>query len=313
MTAGLRKIVVTGGAGYLGRALLHRLTRQSLFEEILLLDRTPVPPDPKVHFRRVELSELKSHDLDELLFGADVICHLAFAIDSSISDQEARSVNLEATERLYSSAARCKVRKFIMASSVSAYGAVTREKGRLNEDAPLLAEPSFRYAFHKALLERRLEALDVGCKGPELVRLRIATIMGPPERPGQVTSILSAPFLFLPRGFSVQFVHVDDVAEIFLLAMRSGVIGAFNVAAEPPLDGFALAELTGQIHVPIPDLVLSAIAKALGVFGVKDPGRIDFLRHPILVDSSRAQRELGAKFKYDGCRCVRALLGYEDG
>ena len=67
-------------------------------------------------------------------------------------------------------------------------------------------------------------------------------------------------------GLRVQALHTDDAAEAYRLALRSDVRGAFNVAAEPPVDAEMLGEMLGARPVRLPRTAArSAIAKSTGI------------------------------------------------
>ena len=298
-------VAVTGAAGYLGRALCRRLAADSRFGTVLALDRQTWSPPAGVQARQLDINDPA---LAETLQGADVLFHLAFVLGSVGSAEQARRVNLDGTRNVCEAAGQAGLRTLIVSSSVSAYGALVDNPMRLRESDPLRAGPGFRYAHHKAEVERILDRFEAAHPELRIVRQRIATVVGPPPRPGMVTQILRLPVLPLPHSFRAQFVHVDDAAEALVLAaLHEQARGAYNIAAEPCLDSRALAAATGQRHVPLPGVLFALLSAAAHRAGLKDPDRIDFLRHPIVVDGSRAREELGWQPEHDGAACLRAL------
>ncbi len=301
---------VTGAAGYLGRTLCRTLVAHPWVELVVGLDIKPWPDaselrDGSFEFYRVDVN---SPDQADRLVGLDALCHLAFVIDSDRSDDLAHRVNVEGSWSLMDAAIRCGLRRVVLASSVSAYGALPDNPPRLTEDHPLRAGSTFRYAFHKVLVEKILDRFERLYPDLSVVRLRIATVLGPPPRPGAATDVLSAPVLALPRSFQTQFVHADDVATAFLAALHENASGAYNVAAEPPLSGREIAVVTGQRYLPLPGALLGLASNLLQMLPVRDPGRLDFLNNPILVDCTRIETELDWHPRHDTFACLRALF-----
>ena len=250
-------------------------------------------------------------DLHDPFRDATAVCHLAFILGSSADDETARRVNIRGTERVLEAAAAAGVEHVTIASSVSAYGALADNPHRLHETAPLRADDRYRYAWHKRLVEQWLDDFEQQHPEPAVARLRISVVLGPPPRPGSATRVLTIPVLPLPGSFQVQFVHVDDVAEAFVLALQHQARGAFNVSADPPLGTADIARLTGQRRLPLPATLFGLAAPILGRLGVRDVGRLDFLRHPLLVDCSKIRSQLGWEPRFSGSTALRTVLAKE--
>jgi nucleoside-diphosphate-sugar epimerase len=302
------RIVVTGAAGYLGRFLCRRLLTERDVDEVTALDIQPgehLPDDPRLRFFRRDIAR---DDLRDLLHGTTAVCHLAFVLGSAASDSVAQTVNLEGTRRVLEEARSNGVRNVIVASSVSAYGALADNPHRLTEEAPLRADARYRYAWHKRRVEEWLDDFEQQHPAPAVARLRISVVLGPPPRPGSATRVLTIPVLPLPGSFQVQFVHVEDVAEAFILALRHRARGAFNVSADPPLTATDITRVTGQWRLPLPPQLFGLAATLLRRIGVSDVGRLDFLRHPLLVDCAKIRRELGWAPRFSGPGALRELI-----
>lgn len=302
------RVGVTGACGYLGHALCRRLLQDAEVAQVVALDRVPWPgqdPDPRFKMTQVDIAQGVSPALFE---GLDAVCHLAFVLGSGASDAVAARVDLGGSLAVLEAAAAAGVKQVIISSSVSAYGARPDNPPRLTEESPLRATRDFRYAHHKALLEATLVMFQKTHPEVHVVSLRISTILGPPPRTGAVTELLTAPVLVLPEELRVQFVHVEDVVEAVLCCLERPLRGVFNLAAEPPLSPAHIARLTGQPCVVLPGWLVNAASWCLRRLSVSDVGRVDFLRWPIVVDTSKAQQELGWRPKYDGRACVQALV-----
>jgi nucleoside-diphosphate-sugar epimerase len=159
-----RKILVTGGAGYIGAVLVPELVRQG--HDVAVLDAflygTNPSVDPMAHDRcrrvRADIRDFLFVDsvLKEGRF--DTIIHLAAISNdpsSALDPEVTRSVNLEAVDHLMRSAKRHGVSRFLYASSASVYG--VKDTENVTEDLPL--EPITIYAECKARGEEILHGL----------------------------------------------------------------------------------------------------------------------------------------------------------
>jgi nucleoside-diphosphate-sugar epimerase len=93
-----------------------------------------------------------------------------------------------------------------------------------------------------------------------------------------------------------QALHADDVSDAYRRAIVSpDARGAFNVAAEPPLDGDVVAHLLGAKAVDVPARVLRAAATLSWRLRLQpsEPGWVDMGLGVPLMDCSRARTELG--------------------
>jgi UDP-glucose 4-epimerase len=112
------------------------------------------------------------------------------------------------------------------------------------------------------------------------------------------------------RDLRVQAVHSLDVGEAYRLALTSDVRGAFNLAAEPVLDGWEVARLAGAKPVRIPPRALRAAADLTWRLHLQPspPGWIDLAFGVPLLDSTRAERELGWKPARTASEALRELV-----
>ena len=143
--------LVTGGAGYVGSALLPRLLESGWRVRVLdclLWGREPIArwlSDP-----RVELVEGDFRDeatVVRCLRGADAVVHLGGVVGDPACDLDERrtlEINVTATRLLAEAARRTGVSRFVFASTGAVYGACDR---RMDEDAPL--NPVSLYARSK--------------------------------------------------------------------------------------------------------------------------------------------------------------------
>ncbi|MEV0719580.1 epimerase, partial [Asanoa sp. NPDC050611] len=119
-------------------------------------------------------------------------------------------------------------------------------------------------------------------------------------------------FPVVPGGprLRVQGVHADDVADAYVRAALADVRGAFNLAAEPVLDGPALARRYHGRVVPVPVPLLRAAAGATWRARLHplEPGWIDLATGVPLLSSARAAAELGWQPRVDALSAIDELF-----
>ncbi len=280
------KIFVTGSSSHLAAALLPVLCGEPSVEQVTGVDIAPPRYDhPK--FRAVRM-DLRSPELEGVLEGHAAFVHLAFVVlRGRMSVEEMFDINVTASLKAFHAARRVGTRRMVHLSSAAVYGSGVH----VSEDAPFQPLPGFRYAQHKAHLERLLEL-----EFPECVRLRPHIILGPNAQP-LLRQLLRQPFYVrLPDPQPLlQCVHEDDVARAVCLALERDVRGPFNLAAE---DSFSFRDAIRQRHwlaLPLPHFVAAAGARLawrlLGWGG--EPAWVDGLSRTLLVNCRRAAHELG--------------------
>lgn len=288
------KVVVTGAAGRLARALLPALCGHPRVEEVRGLDLRPAPfTHPKFRALRADLGE---PGLDRWLAGADALVHLAFVVLRGRTALSAMgAVNVEGTLALFERAKALGVQKRIFLSSAAVYGAGEA----LDERAPFAPLPGFAYACHKAEVERALEACD-----PDALRLRPHAIVGPGCQP-LLKALLAQPFYVrLPEPQPrLQCVHEEDVAQAVVAGLTGEARGPFNLAAE---GSFSFRDAVRERHRRAIPLSLAAARRLVGwgwrltgLFG--EPGWVEGLARSLTLDCTRARTELPWRPRY-GCR-----------
>ena len=150
------KIVVTGGAGFIGANLCRMLVRQSFVDQVVALDDFSTgSPENLVDFPSVELvkgSILSADDLDSAMAGAQAVVHLAArpSVPRSLADPMAtHQVNATGTMMVLEAVRRHGAPHVVVASSSSVYGA----NPALPKREDMVAMPVSPYAASKLATE----------------------------------------------------------------------------------------------------------------------------------------------------------------
>ncbi len=230
------RVLVTGGAGFLGSALTNRLVAEGdtvyVLDDLSTGDRDNL--DERAIFSRGDVRDVPR--LWTLLAGVDVVYHLAANVsvsESILYPVEYNAVNTGGTVGLMTAARDAGLRRVVFTSSGTVYGEQTQQP--ISEDSwPL---PSNPYAVSKLAAEGYVRAIG-SLYRIETVILRIFNAYGPgqadppahpPVIPHFTHQILSGASLALhgspPGAQTRDFVYVDDVVEAMV---RAGTVGGLS-------------------------------------------------------------------------------------
>jgi nucleoside-diphosphate-sugar epimerase len=299
------RVVVVGATGNHGSSLVRRLARDPEVKGVVgIARRRPALTLPGVTW---ETADITKDDLAPLLRGADAVVHLGWLIQPGRDESTTHATNVEGSRAVFEAAARAEVPAIVYASSVGAYSPGPKDR-RVDESWPTNGIATSFYSRHKAAVERILDSFEAAHPGMRVVRLRPGLVFKR-EAATQIRRLFVGPFLpnplvrralvpavpALPR-LRFQAVHTEDLAEAYRLALvRPEASGAYNIAADPPLDARILAEALGASRVPLPAALVRGAALASFKLRLQptEPGWLDMGLGVPLMDTRRAQRELG--------------------
>lgn len=313
-------VAVTGPTGEIGKPLMSELERRPQVGSVVGMARRPFDPAAegwgKVSYRRGDI--LDRGALAALFDGADVAVHLAFAIFGD--REETRKVNLEGTRNVFEVAIKAGVKRLVYASSVAAYGFHPDNPQPLTEEVPPRGSESFYYSAQKAELEGLLDELLIG-SGVEAYVFRPCIVAGPRAtmlieqtvdavRVGDPLPLLRRGIERVPLvkpvlpdpGMPIQLVHHDDVARAMAAAIcGDGPPGVYNLAGAGEVRMRDIARALGWRWVPVPRPAVdagTALARRLSFASPKLEWAIA-AETPVLMDSARAEAELGWDPRHD--------------
>ncbi|WP_329105210.1 NAD-dependent epimerase/dehydratase family protein [Micromonospora sp. NBC_01699] len=320
------RIAITGATGNVGTALLRRLTDESDIELVGIARRPPAKdagsPYGRVRWHALDLGDPDNLDrLTEILRGVDAVVHLAWQIQPSHRRVLLRRTNLTGTRHLLRAIDEAGVPTLAYASSIGAYAQGPKDR-RVTETWPATGIGGSGYSTDKAAVEALLDGVEHDHPELRIIRMRQALVFqreaGAQIKRYFIGRILPVGWLrsgrlpVIPRNkrLRAQAVHADDLAEAYVLALRSDRNGAFNIAGEPVLDGPVLAQELGGRTIPVPIFLLRTLAKAAWRLRLlpTEPGWIDLTAGVPLMDCSRAQQELGWHPRHDAREAVRDVL-----
>src|SRR6266480_791811 len=143
-------VAVTGPTGDLGIAIVDGLERARRVKRVVGMARRPFDPSglgwKKTEYRQGDVTEESS--VRDLVKGADVVVHLAFAILSA--GDATRQLNVQGSRHVFEASAKAGVERILYASSVAAYGFHEDKPDWLTEDVAARGLPENHYWQQKA-------------------------------------------------------------------------------------------------------------------------------------------------------------------
>jgi UDP-glucose 4-epimerase len=287
------RIVITGMGGDIGTGVALRFDGDPLVS-MLGIDMAP----PRRRIRNAEFHRVPPDDVErraELIrdFDPHVLLHLGvYEPHSRSKPNEAVTRTRAATRSVFQAALDCpSLEHVVVRSGIEVYG---RERGtplRPREDA--LINPTTRFGKSLAEVEDLARAFGTARDVP-VTLLRFAPIVGPyiPSPLGRFLRLPVVP-VAVPVDAAIQLVHIDDVHDSFLAAVRARVDGAFNIVGDGAVTGSQAARIGGRVLVPVigPGWILARAATA--ALGSPLPEHaIEAMRRGRTADGSRAQAEL---------------------
>jgi len=304
------KVLVTGGAGFIGSHIVDKLMLDG--HEVVVLDNLSSGNMKNIEhhldgsgFRFVEGDIRQTRAVEKALDGVDAVIHEAAIVSVPLSIKNpalTNEVNIFGTLNLLEASLRARVKRFVYASSCAVYGAVSELP--INEDAPL--RPLSPYASSKLAAEEHCKAFyENRCL--ETVRLRYFNVYGPRQAAGEYAGVMlkflgrirgdQPPIIFGDGEQTRDFSNVSDVAEATLLALnRESAAGeVFNIGTGESKTINRLCEifleLTGKTHLK-------------PIYADANPGDIRHSR----ADIKKVMKLLGYRPKVSLERGVREFL-----
>lgn len=305
----MAKTLVTGGTGFVGRAVVEELLAEG--REVRVLARQPDHPALKGLQVEVALGDLRDPSaLKAALKDCIHLFHVAADYRLWVPDPAVMyAVNVEGTRHLLSAAAAAGVVRVVYTSTVGALGNPGNGTPG-TEDTPVsLAEMTGPYKRSKFLAEQ--VALEFARQGLPLVVVNPSTPVGPWDARPTPTGQMIVDFLkgrmpaYLETGLNL--IHVRDAARGHLLAEKHGQAGEKYILGHQNLSLSQifqmLAEISGrpapQIRLPYrPVLALAYVNEFWATYISHRPPRlplsaVQMAKKYMYFDSSKAVRQLG--------------------
>lgn len=232
------KILITGGAGYLGSLLSRKFLSKGY--SVRVIDTTWYNKESIAECLKNENFELIEEDIRDLIAtvkamkGVDAVIHLASIVGmpaSSIEPRTSEEINYLATKNIAELCEVHGIESYLFASTCAVYG--SQPNVLITEKSPL--DPLDFYAHQKYKSERAIGWLH---RAPLIVRFGTLFGLSPRMRFDLVIN------LFIAQAISEgkitvfggnqyrPFLHVDDAADSLVFSLENNLTGTYNVMSE---------------------------------------------------------------------------------
>ena len=301
--------VVTGGAGFIGSAIVRRLIQEGA-GRIVVIDNLLTGHEANLeevrHVIDFQRADIRNYaEIAPLICGAAVVFHEAAipSVPRSIDDPvPSHEVNMNGTFNVLRAAHEGQARRVVYAASSSAYG----DTLVLPKVESMTPHPKSPYALQKLVGEYYCN-IFAGVYGLEAVALRYFNVYGPRQDPsspysGVLSLFLKAalertrPTIFGDGEQSRDFTYVEDVAELNLKAacapaVAGKVYNGGNGGRITLNQAWALVQKLEGVELP-------------AIYGSPRPGDV----HDSQADTTAAVRDLGHAPRYSFEEGMRLTL-----
>jgi UDP-glucose 4-epimerase len=257
------KILVTGGAGFIGSHLAESLLSRG--HELTVLDDLSTGSHANLaniyaKIRFIQGDIMDDGKVEAALEGADSVAHLAALTSVPESFRMVaryREINAGGTQKVANLAASAGVKKFVFASSCAVYGAPL--KLPISEKEPL--KPMSPYAESKAWAEEAVSQAATRTMGT--CTLRLFNVFGPRAPNNQYSGVITQfasrlrqnrpPLVYGDGEQTRDFIYIADAVRFFVAALEGKAKGTYNVGTgkgttvNDLVD--AMINLTGRKHL----------------------------------------------------------------
>lgn len=279
-----KKVVVTGGAGFIGSHLVQRLLNEG--SKVLVLDNLSVGNEEFIPegalFKKMDI---RSRNLDSVMaeFEPDIVVHLAavhYIPYCNANPEETFDVNVMGTRNVLKAS---KAKMFLFSSSAAVYPPLNRP---LTED---LYGPIDIYGKTKLICEDLVRLYS-----EEAIIARLFNVYGPNDPNLHVIPEIFKQINDGKRELKLgnltpkrDYIHVDDVCEALIVLLKHGNSGKYNVG-------------TGNEYSvkQIVDIISEIIGEEINI--IKDAKRVRKVeREHLLADITKIKTKTGWKPKID--------------
>ena len=257
----MKKVFITGGAGYVGAVLVPKLLNhdyQVTVLDLMIYGEDVLPEHPNLKAIKGDIRDAEL--LKKEIAGHDVVIHLAcISNDPSfeLNPDLGKSINLDSFEPMVQIAKENGVKRFIYASSSSVYG--IKEEPNVTEEMELL--PLTDYSKYKAECEKILARYD--SEEFVTVTIRPSTVCGysPRLRLDLVVNILTN--LAINKGQITVFggeqlrpnIHIEDMTDVYLMLLEIDADKIRNRIFNAGYQNYKVKDLANMVRNVVGDMV----------------------------------------------------------
>ncbi len=302
------RIFVTGGTGYVGRALCRRLVAEGHEVRALVRSAERARPLAEAGVATFPGDVTDRFSMREGMSGADAVIHAAADLDLTGPAERMEAVNVVGSEQVAALAVKLGVPRFLSVSSVAWFGGSPADGSPATEDTPPQRPLPTRYSETKHRGEQAIRAW--AARGLKVVTVYPSLVYGPPGKKEGANALLRQLWLgrfpaLVGADRRTSWIFLDDLIEGLVRALDRAPAGAAYLMAG---EAASVAEIARRIEslggAPAPRREISVGAARfalrlatplLALAGRRPPipiAQLASLERHWNFDDARARREL---------------------
>lgn len=257
------KILVTGGAGFIGKHLVKALIKKNfqitIFDNFSNSNKKDLVKNPFKE-AKIVVGDIKNYDeINKIIAEHDVVIHLAakISVNESLSNpKETFEINVKGTENILKACIKQDIKKFIAFSSAAVYGNNTDQEHTSVENDIL--KPISPYGESKYEMEKKIIEISKKYKMNSII-FRLFNVYGEgqsKEYAGVISKFIDCiknknPFVVYGSGEQTRdFVSIDDIVNLILSILESKIKKygeIYNLGTGNPTSILELAKMMQKI------------------------------------------------------------------
>lgn len=301
------KVLVTGGAGFIGSHIADRLINEN--HSVVIVDNLSTGKrnyvNPKAAFHQIDITDFNALEEVFKTEKPDIVDHHAAQVNVRVSmtdpDMDAK-INIMGSLNVLKCALRFNVKKFIFASTG---GAIYGEPENLPVSEYTPTNPLSPYGLAKLTVENYIKILS-NLNGLPFTILRYSNVYGPRQIVKGESGVIAlftqrmlegkVPVIFGDGTHTRDYVYVSDVVDANILALNGGTGKTFNIGTASRVD-------VNEVYDKLESHLKSGIKPE---FGDEIPGEV----HHIALDYGYIHGEMGWEPKVNFENGVKFTVDY---
>lgn len=294
-------VLITGAAGFIGRALTSALKSAHY---VVAVDLREVPEAQRLPGVTYAVADIGDPALPEIFrtYQPQSVVHLASVVAAGGDPERDYQIDVLGTKNVLEASLAAGAKHIVVTSSGAAYGYHADNPVPLRERDALRGNEDFPYSRHKRLVEEMLAAWRE--KHPALTQtvFRPCTVLGPGTN-NQITAIFARPLVIGLSGTATPFSLISELDVVDALAkavneMRGGV---YNLAGDGTLSLGEIANILEKRFLPLPPSVLKAALWTLNKLRMTNlgPEHVKFIQYRPVLANDKLKAEFGYVPRFD--------------
>ncbi|WP_248580164.1 NAD-dependent epimerase/dehydratase family protein [Nocardioides sp. InS609-2] len=294
-----RVVLVTGVSRDIGRRFARAAAADPSIDRVIGVD--VVPPRGDIGAVSFVRADIRNPVIAKVIAKEDVdtVVHMSVIATPGTAGgrNTMKELNVIGTMQLLAACqAAPGVRRLVVKSTTTVYGASSRDPAMFTEDMGPKQLPRSGYAKDVYEIEGYVRGFARRRPDVAVTMLRAANVIGP-HVVSPITSYFRLPFVPTVLGYDprLQFLHEDDLLSVLGHAATGDVSGTFNVAGDGVLMLSQALRRLEKPSVPLPAFAVGRTGSVLRSARLADfsPEQIGFLTFGRGVDTTRMRSELG--------------------